>query len=186
MTGELVRILCDYMEKYNHVISLSNSLEKIYEIFTEGAFQMLLDMDPNDSEGEFDVLKKSIRSVKSEFDLELQNLRDTTRNNKNMICNEKWKIKRYMWKYEGNDKYVGDLKGWELLRKINELVFRIINGFDSIKHLFGNILNSNDRGELRHSYEEVKIIFPHHRDSILLNLNHAKSLILQLHLDLIE
>jgi len=182
LTGKTVRNLSGCMENYNHVISLSNSLEEIYEIFTEGSFQMLLDMRPNASERGFDVFLQSIGPVKSEFDLKLQNyenLRNTIWDNKKMIDKEIWKIKCDIKKYGDNDELVMYLKDLELFNKISDLLYSIYDTIYLIKRLFCNI-SFKDQCKLRCHYEKVKINIPHYRDSILLNLNHAKSLILQL------
>ena len=177
MTGEKVRIL---MGIYNYVISLSNSLEEIYEIFTEGSFQILLNMDPNYSKRGFGVFKQSICSAKSELDLKMQDFNVTILGNRQMIDRKIWQIECNMREYDDNGELVGYLKDLELLNKINEMLGRINEELDIVKNLFCNILFLNDHVELRRFYEKVKIKISHYKEIILLNLNHAKSLILQL------
>ena len=66
-TEELIRISSGCMETYNYGILLSNSLKKIYEIFTEESFQILLDIYPNDSKREIDVFVQLLDSTESEL-----------------------------------------------------------------------------------------------------------------------
>jgi len=179
---ELMRILFGCMENYNHVISLSNSLEKIYEIFTEGSFQMLLDMDPNDSKRGFDVFVQSINSIESEFRSKLQCLSNTIDENNDMIKEKIDHTKGYMQIYNDNDELVTHLKDLELFYKINGLLDTIninIQGINVI-YLFFKEQNQYDKDQFRYFYENFKISISGSRETILLNLNHVESLILQL------
>ena len=74
---EIIKKSLICIANYNHVILLSNAFEDIYEIFTEESFQILLDMDPNDSVEEFGVFLQSINSMKSEFFSKFEYSEDT-------------------------------------------------------------------------------------------------------------
>jgi len=91
------------METYNYGILLSNSLKNIYEIFTEESFQILLDMDPNDSKREIDVFVQLLDSTESEFYSKMQGLEDTILENEQMIKEKIDQIKVYMKIYNDNE-----------------------------------------------------------------------------------
>jgi len=119
---ELIKGFYCCMANYNHVISLSNTFENIYEIFTEESFQILLDMDPNDSVREFGVFMQSIDSMKSEFDSKFEYLEDRF---DEMISNKIYNIEGNMIKFGNNDEIVTHLKDLKLFNRIYGLLLRI-------------------------------------------------------------
>jgi len=85
----IIKILSRYMENYNHLISISNVLKDIYEIFPDNYFQMLLDMDPKHSSKEFNKFMTLIDSVGLNFFYKLENLRITIVDYAGIITNKK-------------------------------------------------------------------------------------------------
>jgi len=155
----------------------------VYEIFTEESFQILLDMDPNGSMREFNVFLESTGSINFEFRLKLKYLSGIIEKNKLMILEIIHQIICYIVIYGDNDEIVTHLKDLILFHKINEWLYKIKDQFQDINSIYRPCLNNQktyDQCELRHFYDAVKFEIPHYRDSILSDLNHAKSLILQL------
>ena len=131
----------------------------------------------------------------------MQDLSETIDENAEIIGKKIDLIKGYLRKYDDNgndtdndnfndndndsDKLVTCLKDFELFYKLNALLNRIFTKFLLIQDMFRDDPSFNDRNKylrakLRHFYESVKIDMTYFRESILLNLNYAKSLILQL------
>jgi len=119
-TEELIRILSSCLVNYNHVISLSNSLKTFNEIFTEGSFQILLDMDPNDSMRGFGVFVQSIGSMESEFCLKLKCFRNKIEENTKMIKYKIYQIKDCKRKCNDNRELSTHLRDLNLFLEINK------------------------------------------------------------------
>ena len=182
-TEVLIRILSGCLENYNNVILMSNSLEYIYEIFTEESFQILLDKDPNDSMQEFNVFVQSIHSMNSEFRLKLNSFGDTIKENSKIISKKMTQIRDYRMEFDDNDELLTHQKDLQLLSNINIRLGTINELFEDINsshRLSLNEQNTYDRCELRYFYEEVNFSIAHYREFILLYLNYVKSSILQL------
>ena len=164
-------------------------------------------MDPNDSKRGFDVFSKSINSIKFQFYSKLEYMHDTIRKNRKMIKDKIMQIKRYMGKYDDNkidngndsnsdsdtdfdnnndnDELVKHLKNLKLFSKIIELLLDISNKFQLTYRTFRIPLffckqNTHDTSVMINFYETIKIGIHQYNDIILLNLNYAKYLILQL------
>jgi len=186
-TDGLIKILSGRIKIYNHMISMSNSLKNIYEIFTEESFQILLDMDPNDSKRGFDVFVQLIDPMKSVFISQFISLWNTCPlyNNMNIIEKKVKEIECYSRKYDNNDELIRYLNDLKLFNKIYDWLIKISYRIPCMEYIFRtprsfNEQNTYDPVEMRHFYKKVKIAIPHYRESILLNLNYFKFLILQM------
>ena len=94
LSKEFNRTLLAFIENYKCVISISDAIIDVYDIFTENAFQKLLDMDSKDSNAEFNYFLQTIVSLSSKFSSEFDRFYDTIKEKTEMIHNNENLLQR--------------------------------------------------------------------------------------------
>jgi len=184
-TAEFIMILSCFEENYDHVVSLSNSVADIYEIFTENTFKILLEMKPNDSIKEINEFLQLISSIMPKYSPTFLMLDDTICKIDEMIEGRIDLIKSLIVTCTDNLQLNTCFKNFQLFFKIIQLLRDIYFEFERIKEVYFKVpcLNKQTKyyySELKYFYENNRTNIPDTRKSISIKMNNAKSLFLEL------